>query len=137
MGAVGIRFAPCAHLDLQRNPCEKIVFRCLSVKDTKINNLPHFFLDANVLCAVNDESFLQCNRRNQTPKKSARAFQTGGPRSNASHNISWLTSSIALEWRPNPITGCTVFIIFFVVVMDQQSRCPDAKAENKSRWPHD
>ena len=80
------------------NPRKMIVQSVVlfSIKDTSTNNHPHFFLDATCCVLSTTRASFQCNRLNQTPKNSARAFQTGGPRSKRqSHNfvVSVLDSS--------------------------------------------
>ena len=96
----------------------KMISAHFSITDLSINNLPFFLLNVNVPCA-------SCRQELPFSVKVAVSHQTNRRvRSrlanlvrHASHNASWPTSSMALEWKPNQITDCTVFFIFFATVI--------------------
>ena len=86
VGAVGMQSHIPLHTSISRESSGKLIayrFRSLFHQDTSINNFPLFLLDANVLCATFNESFLSTIRCSQSPNNSARALQAGEPRPRA------------------------------------------------------
>ena len=74
------------HTSISRESSGKLIayrFRSLFHQDTSINNFPLFLLNANVLCATFNESFLSTIRCSQSPNNWARALQAGEPRPKA------------------------------------------------------
>ena len=104
-------FFTCA--SISKGCPHKMIAALFSITDLSIKNLPLFLLDMNVLCA-------SCRQELPFNVKVAVSHQTirrvlsrlVNLVQHASHNASWPTSSMALEWKPNQITGCTVFSIF-------------------------